>query len=210
MVAGMFGMFFLGALYLQRILGYDPMQIGLAFMPVAVAIGTLSFRLSAQLNTRFGARTMLLIGLALVTAGLALFARAPLQARYAYDVLPSMVLLGVGGGLSFPAVMTLGMSGATDRDSGLISGLVNTTAQVGGSLGLAVLATLATSRTDQLLAAGESTTSALIAGYHLAFGIGAGFLAAAILVAAIVLRPEVAAWSETSDAGETETSEEAA
>ena len=210
MVAGMFGMFFLGALYLQRILGYDPMQIGLAFLPVAVAIGTLSFRLSAQLNTRFGPRTMLLIGLTLVTAGLALFARAPLQARYAYDVLPSMVLLGVGGGLSFPAVMTLGMSGATASDSGLVSGLINTTAQVGGSLGLAVLATLATSRTDQLLAAGESTTSALLAGYHLAFGIGAGFLAAAMLVAAIVLRPEVAAGSERADAGETEASEEAA
>jgi EmrB/QacA subfamily drug resistance transporter len=210
MVAGMFGMFFLGALYLQRILGYDPMQIGLAFLPVAVAIGTLSFRLSAQLNTRFGPRTMLLIGLTLVTAGLALFARAPLQARYASDVLPSMVLLGVGGGLSFPAVMTLGMSGATASDSGLVSGLINTTAQVGGSLGLAVLATLATSRTDQLLAAGESTTSALLAGYHLAFGIGAGFVALAILVAAVVLRPEVAAGLKTADARESEASEEAA
>jgi MFS family permease len=202
MVAGMFGMFFLGALYLQRVLGYDPMQIGLAFLPVAVAIGALSFRYSAQLNGRFGARTMLLVGLSLIVAGLGLFARAPMDARYLVDVLPSMVLLGVGGGLSFPAVMTLGMSGATASDSGLISGLVNTTAQVGGSLGLAVLATLATSRTDQLLAAGQSPTSALAGGYHLAFGAGVVLVAAAVVVAATVLRPEAEAATESETAAE--------
>jgi EmrB/QacA subfamily drug resistance transporter len=190
MVAGMFGMFFVGALYLQLVLHYDPLQIGLAFLPVAVAIGALSFRFAAQLNTRFGARAVLLAGLASMTAGLALFVRAPMTASYFVDVLPSMVLLGVGGGLSFPAVMTLGMSGATERDAGLISGLVNTTAQVGGSLGLAVLATLATSRTDQLLASGQSVPAALTGGYHLAFGIGASLVAAAIVVAATVLRSE--------------------
>ncbi|HXM56859.1 MAG TPA: DHA2 family efflux MFS transporter permease subunit [Candidatus Dormibacteraeota bacterium] len=193
MVAGMFGMFFLGALYLQRVLGYDPLEIGLGFLPVAVAIGALSFRLSAQLNIRFGARNVLLAGLALVVAGLALFARAPMDARYVVDLLPSMVLIGVGGGLSFPAVMTLGMSDATASDSGLISGLVNTTAQVGGSLGLAVLATLATSRTQQLLASGQAPVVALTGGYHLAFAIGAGMVAAAIVIAAVVLRPAAAA-----------------
>jgi hypothetical protein len=104
-----------------------------------------------------------------------------------------MVLLGVGGGLSFPAVMTLGMSGATASDSGLISGLVNTTAQVGGSLGLAVLATLATSRTEQLLASGQAPVVALTGGYHLAFAIGAGMVAAAIVVAATMLRTGTAA-----------------
>jgi hypothetical protein len=104
MVAGMFGTFFLGALYLQRVLGYDPLQIGLAFLPVAVAVGALSYRFSAELNTRFGARRMLLAGLALMTAGLALFARAPVDTRYLADVLPSMVLFGIGGGLSFPAL----------------------------------------------------------------------------------------------------------
>jgi EmrB/QacA subfamily drug resistance transporter len=199
MVAGLFGMFFLGSLYLQRVLGYDPMQIGLAFLPVAVAIGALSFRFSAQLNTRFGARTMLLVGLGLILAGLASFARAPVDARYAVDVLPSLVLLGVGGGLSFPAVMTLGMSGATAGDSGLISGLVNTTAQVGGSVGLAVLATVATSRTDGLLAGGASTAAALTGGYHLAFGVAAALVAAAIVVAVAVLRPESAASGEAVD-----------
>jgi EmrB/QacA subfamily drug resistance transporter len=210
MVAGIFGMFFLGALYLQRVLRYDPLQIGLAFLPVAIAIGALSFRFSAQLNTRFGARTMLLVGLGLTMAGLALFARAPVGASYLYDVLPPMVLLGVGGGLAFPALMTLGMSGATASDSGLISGLINTTAQVGGSLGLAALATLATSRSDRLLASGQSTASALTAGYHLAFGIGAGLVAAAIVVAVTVLQPESAESDRRMETSESATSEEAA
>jgi EmrB/QacA subfamily drug resistance transporter len=200
LVAGMFGMFFLGALYLQRVLAYDPLQIGLAFLPVAVVIGALSFRFSAQLNTRFGARAVLLVGLTLIVAGLALFARAPVNATYVADILPSMLLIGIGGGLSFPAVMTLGMSGATESDSGLISGLVNTTAQVGGSLGLAVLATLATSRTDQLLAAGQATPAALTDGYHLAFGVAAGLVAVAVVIAAGVLRPESVAEAEHAEA----------
>ena len=112
-VARMFGMFFVGAPFLQLVLRYDPLQIGLAFLPVAVAIGALSYRYSAELNMRFGARRMLLTGLALATAGLALFARAPEHASYVVDILPSMVLLGIGAGLSFPAVMTLGMADAT-------------------------------------------------------------------------------------------------
>ncbi len=206
MVAGMFGMFFLGALYLQRVLGYDPLQIGLAFLPVAVAIGALSFHFSARLNLRFGARTVLLAGLGLMLAGLALFVRVPVQASYPVDILPSMVLLGVGGGLCFPAVMSLGMSAATPSDSGLISGLINTTAQVGGSLGLAVLATLSTSQTDHLLAAGQSLPVALTGGYHLAFGVGAVLVAAAIVAAATVLRP---ADAQAQTANEYETREAA-
>jgi EmrB/QacA subfamily drug resistance transporter len=190
MVAGLFGMFFMGALYLQRVLGYDPMQIGLAFLPLAVAIAAFSFRYSAQLNARFGARSVLLVGLVMIAAGLALFARAPLSASYARDILPLMILLGVGGGLSFPAVMTLGMSGATPDDAGLVSGLVNTTAQVGGSLGLAVLATLSTSRTDHLLASGQGAAAALTDGFHLAFGLGAILVILAVGVAATVLRSE--------------------
>ena len=199
MVAGLFGMFFLGALYLQRVLRYDPLQIGLAFLPVAVAIGAFSYRFAAELNTRFGARNMLLVGLSLIVVGLALFARVPVDAAYVVDVLPSMVLLGVGAGLTFPATMTLGMSDATPGDSGLISGLVNTTAQVGGSLGLAVLATLSTSRTDHLLATGQGTAAALTGGYHLAFGVGAGLVAVAILIAATVLRSEASAAQAESD-----------
>jgi EmrB/QacA subfamily drug resistance transporter len=199
MVAGMFGMFFLGALYLQLVLGYDPLRVGLAFLPVAVAIGALSFRFSAQLNVRFGARRVLMFGLGAMAAGLALIARAPVQASYATDVLPPLLLLGVGGGLSFPALMSLGMSGATEEDSGLISGLVNTTAQVGGSLGLAVLAAVATSRTAQLAAAGQGSAAALTGGYHLAFAVSAGLVGAALVVAIAVLRseqPAVAALEE--------------
>jgi EmrB/QacA subfamily drug resistance transporter len=188
MVAGLFGMFFLGALYLQRVLGYDALEVGLAFLPVAVLIGVLSLGFSARLNMRFGAKATLLPGLALMVGGLALFSLAPVDAVYVTEILPSMVLLGIGAGLSFPSLMTLAMSGATERDSGLASGLINTSQQVGGSLGLAVLATLSTTRTEGLLADGESQASALTDGYHLAFTIGAGLLLAAIVIAVAVLR----------------------
>ena len=196
MVAGMFGMFFLGALYLQRVLGFDAMEVGLAFLPVTVIIGTLSLGFSARLNLRFGARATLLPGLALIVAGLLLFARAPVDGSYVSDILPVMVLLGTGAGLSFPSLMTLAMSGATERDSGLASGLVNTTLQVGGALGLAVLATLSTTRTSDLLAGGDSTSSALTSGFHLAFVVGAGLVTIAIGVASTVLRPATVARKE--------------
>jgi len=189
MVAGMFGMFFLGALYLQRVLGFDALEVGLAFLPVTVIIGTLSLGFSARLNMRFGPRATLLPGLGLIAAGLALFARAPVDATYPTDILPAMILLGTGAGLSFPSLMTLAMSGATRSDSGLASGLVNTTLQVGGALGLAVLATLSTTRTDSLVAGGASVDSALTSGFHLAFLIGAGLVVAAIGVALTVLQP---------------------
>jgi EmrB/QacA subfamily drug resistance transporter len=187
MVAGLLGMFFLGALYLQRVLGYGALQVGLAFLPVALGIGTLSLGASARLITRFGARATLVPGLVLVAAGLALFRRAPMGADYATDLLPAMVLLGVGAGLAFPALMTLAMSGATASDSGLASGLVNTTQQVGGALGLAVLATLSTTRTDSLRAGGDGRDAALLGGYHLAFGISALLVLAALAAALAVL-----------------------
>jgi EmrB/QacA subfamily drug resistance transporter len=196
MVVGLFGMFFLGALYMQRVLGYDALAVGLAFLPVAVAIGALSLEFSARLTTRFGARAVLLPGLSLILVGLVLFARVPIDANYLADLLPVMVLIGIGGGVSFPALMTLAMSGATPSDAGLASGLVNTTAQVGGALGLAVLATVATSRTELLLADGYNTAAALTGGYQLAFGIGAGLTIVAIVLAATVLRPAAAANQE--------------
>ncbi len=189
-VAGMFGMFFLGALYLQRILGYDALETGLAFMPVTVLMGILSVRYTDRLVMRFGAKKMVLGGLALFMVGLALFALAPVDAGYVIHILPVMILLGVGAGLCFPALMTLAMSGATPGDAGLASGLINTTAQVGGALGLAVLATLSASRSRSLIGAGESTVGALTSGYHLAFGIGAALVLVAIIVAVTVLNPE--------------------
>jgi predicted MFS family arabinose efflux permease len=189
-VAGMFGMFFLGALYLQRILGYDALQTGLAFMPVTILMGTLSVRYTDRLVMRFGARTMVLSGLVLFAAGLALFTQAPVAGSYVYHVFPVMVLLGTGAGLCFPALMTLAMSGATPEDAGLASGLINTTAQVGGALGLAVLATLSASRSSVLIGDGETNVAALTSGYHLAFGIGAALVVVAIAIALSVLEPE--------------------
>jgi MFS family permease len=187
-VAGMFGMFFLGALYLREMLGYSPLQIGLAFLPVAVVMGALSVRYTERLATRFGARTTLVAGLALIAGALFLFTQAPVHGGYVLHDLPVMVLMGAGAGLAFPALMTVAMSGATPADAGLASGLVNTTAQVGGALGLAVLATVSAGRTSTLAARGVGTLAALNGGYHLAFGIAGGLVVAAIAVALVMLR----------------------
>jgi EmrB/QacA subfamily drug resistance transporter len=196
LVVGMFGMFFLGALYLQRILGYDALEVGLAYLPTTVVMGAMSFRFSAQLNMRFGPKATLLPAMASIAAGMLLFARAPVDASYVTDLLPPMALMGVGAGLAFPSLMTLAMSGATPSDSGLASGLVNTSVQVGGAVGLAVLATLATQRTDGLLADGASAASALNSGFHFAFLIGAALVVVAFAVAVKVLRDESAAGQE--------------
>jgi fucose permease len=177
-------------LYLQRVLGYDAIETGVAFLPVSLTIGVLSLGFSARLNMRFGAKATLLPGLVLIVIGLLLFARAPVDGDYVVDVLPTMLLLGIGAGLSFPSLMSLAMSGATQSDSGLASGLVNTSLQVGGALGLAVLATLSATRTENLLDNGDSTADALLGGYHLAFIIAAGLVAIAVVVATIVLTPK--------------------
>jgi EmrB/QacA subfamily drug resistance transporter len=187
-VAGIFGMFFLGVLYLQRVLGYDALETGLAFLPVSTLIGILSLGFSARLTQRYGAPAVLVPGLALIAVGLLGFSRVPVDGSYVADVLPVMIPLGIGAGLFFPALTTLAMSGVSPSESGLASGLVNTSLQVGGSIGLAVLATLAATRTDNLAADGASTASALTGGYQLAFLIGAGLVVAAILVTLTVLR----------------------
>jgi EmrB/QacA subfamily drug resistance transporter len=191
LVVGMFGMFFLGALYMQRILGYDALQVGLAYLPLTLVMATMSFRFTGQLNLRFGPQATLVPAMVFVVVGLLLLARTPIDASYAVDLLPPMILIGLGAGLGFPSLMTLAMSGATPSDSGLASGLVNTSVQVGGAVGLAVLATLATERTEGLLAEGESAASALNSGYHLAYLIGAGLVLVAIALAVSVLRSEV-------------------
>jgi predicted MFS family arabinose efflux permease len=189
MVAGLFGMFFLGAVYLQRGLGYDPLEVGLAFLPVALGIGVLSLSVAPRLNMRIGPRATLLPGLVLMVAGLVLFALAPVHADYVRNLLPVMLLIGVGAGLSFPSLTTIAMSGATPSDSGLASGLVNTSLQVGGALGLAVLATLSSSRASALHASGSSSSAALAGGLHLALAIGAGLVVVAIVTAVTVLAP---------------------
>jgi EmrB/QacA subfamily drug resistance transporter len=188
MVAGMFGMFFIGVLLMQRVLGYDAIETGLAFLPVSVGIGVLSLFFAPRLTLRFGERAVLIPALGLIVAGLAWMTRVPTDAGYWVDLMPSMILLGVGAGLTFPALSTLAMSGATPSDAGLASGLLNTTVQVGGAVGLAVLATLSTEHTAGRLADGESTASALTSGYQLAFTISAILLVVAIVLAAVVLQ----------------------
>jgi EmrB/QacA subfamily drug resistance transporter len=186
-VAGMFGMFFLGALYLRRVLGYDPLQIGLAFLPVTLTMGMLSIRYAERLAMRFGAVNTIVPGLALIAVALVLFAQVPVHGSYLLHVMPSMLLLGIGAGACFPALMNVAMTGVAPERAGLASGLVNTTAQVGGALGLAVLATLSTSRSNHQLAAGHSTAASLTSGYHLAFWIAAGLTLGAIAVVPTVL-----------------------
>jgi EmrB/QacA subfamily drug resistance transporter len=189
LVAGMFGMFFLGALYLGRVLEYSPLEVGLAFLPTTIVMGTLSLGFSEKLIMRFGPRTTLIPGVAAVVLALLLFARTPVDGNYLTDLLPPFLLIGAGVGTSFPAIMTLAMSGATPQDSGLASGLVNTSMQVGGAIGLALLATLSTERSDSLIAEGVSQASALNSGYHLAYLVGAGLAAIAVAIAIFVLRP---------------------
>jgi EmrB/QacA subfamily drug resistance transporter len=189
LVAGMFGMFFLGALYLGRVLGYSPFEVGLAFLPTTIVMGTLSLGFSEKLIMRFGPRTTLIPGVAAVVLALLLFARTPVDGNYLTDLLPPFLLIGAGVGTSFPAIMTLAMSGATPQDSGLASGLVNTSMQVGGAIGLALLATLSTERSDTLISEGVSQASALNSGYHLAYLVGAGLAAIAVAIAIFVLRP---------------------
>jgi MFS family permease len=155
-------------------------------------MGALSVRYTDRLVMRFGARPLMIAGLALLAAGLALFALAPATAAggtFAERILPATVLTGAGAGLCFPALMTLAMSTATRRDAGLASGLVNTTAQIGGALGLAVLATVSAARTSALTAQHRPAAQALTDGYHLAFWIAVALVAAAIAVTVAVLRP---------------------
>src|SRR3990172_6352578 len=185
--AALFGMFFLGSLYFQRVRGYDPLGIGLAFLPLSLSIAILSFA-SGPLITRFGGRAVLLPSLVLMGAGLLLFAWLPVEADYVVDVLHAVLPLGVGFGLAFPSLMALGMSGASEHDSGLASGLLMTTQQVGGALGLSVLASLSASQTNRLLAASAAGPTALTNGYQLSFAIGAGLVLVALVVAGTVLR----------------------
>jgi EmrB/QacA subfamily drug resistance transporter len=191
MVVGMFAMFFLGALYMQRILGYDALQVGLAYLPLTIVMGTMSFRFTGQLNLKYGPEATLVPAMIFIVAGLLWLARTPIDANYVLDLLPSMILIGLGAGLGFPSLMTLAMSGVSESDSGLASGLVNTSVQVGGAIGLAVLATFATERTEGLLADGEPAAEALNSGYHLAYLIGAGLVLVAIAIAFTTLRARI-------------------
>jgi EmrB/QacA subfamily drug resistance transporter len=199
--AAMFAWFFLSALYLQLVLGYSPLQVGLAFLPANVIMAIFSIGLSAKLVMRFGLRLPMSTGLLIAGMGLVLFARAPVDGNFAVDVLPSMLLLGLGAGMAFNPVLLTAMSDVAPTEAGLASGVVNTAFMMGGALGLAVLASVADRRTESLSTGLEPDAAALTSGYHLAFVVGAVFAVVAAGVGAFGLRRgTVAMGAHESDA----------
>jgi EmrB/QacA subfamily drug resistance transporter len=191
--ASMFAVFFLSALYLQKVLGYSPLQVGLAFLPGNLIMMAFSLGVSAKLVLRYGFRKPLALGLLLAAAALALFARVPVDGTFVVDVLPAMVLIGVGAGLAFNPVLMAAMSDVEPRDAGLASGVANTAFMMGGALGLAVLTSVATARTDHLEAAGHDSLSALTGGYNAAFAVGAVLALTAAVIGGTLLRDVPAA-----------------
>jgi EmrB/QacA subfamily drug resistance transporter len=205
--AAMFAWFFISALYLQRVLGYRPLQVGLAFLPANLIMAVFSLGLSAKLVMYFGIRLPLAAGLLVAAVGLALFARAPVDGHFLMDVLPGMLLLGLGAGIAFNPMLLAAMSEVGPSESGLASGVVNTSFMMGGALGLALLASLADARSDGLLRAGQEVRVALNGGYQLAFLGGAIFAGVAALLGALLLRAVPAVAVESVDQGELETME---
>ena len=192
MAAGMFAAFFLSALYLQLVLGYSPLQVGLAYLPSTLIWGAVSLGLSDKLVLRYGIKPPLVTGLLLFAVGILLFARAPVDGNFAVDVLPSMLLQGFGAGIAFNPLLLAAMSDVAPQESGLASGVVNTAFMMGGALGLAILASLAASRTDSLLGFGDGPLAALNGGYHVAFLVGALFALAAAVLGTVLLRATTA------------------
>jgi EmrB/QacA subfamily drug resistance transporter len=188
-IAAAFGFQVLIVLYLQRVAHYSPARAGLGLLPTAVVIGVVSLGGTARLAARFGERAVLLAGLALVATALAALTGLPVHGSYAIHLLPPVLAFGVGGGLTLPALATLGMSDATPADAGVASGLFNTTQQVGAAIGVALLSTLAAGRSALLRQDGLTAAAALAGGYRLAFAVGAGLAAGAFVVAATVLKP---------------------
>src|SRR5213594_4264267 len=200
--AAMFAWFFLSALYLQVVLRYDPLQVGLAFLPGNVIMAIFSVGISAKLVMRFGLKAPLGTGLALAGLGLALLVRAPIDGNYVVDVLPSMVLLGLGAGIAFNPMIIVAMTDVEPERSGLASGLVNTSFMMGGALGLAVLASIAAARTGDSLASGAAQIAALTDGYHAAFAIGAAFAIIAAVLGFKLLRSQSPAEQQEPAIGE--------
>jgi EmrB/QacA subfamily drug resistance transporter len=185
--AAMFAWFFIAALYLQLVLGYNPLHVGLAFLPANLIMAVFSISISAKLVMRYGIKRPLSIGLLIAAAGLALFAHAPVNGHFLTDVLPSMLLLGIGAGMAFNPVLLAAMNDVAPHETGLASGIVNTSFMMGGALGLAILASVSAAKTKALLAAGNGNLQALTGGYHIAFILGGLFAALASLIGASLL-----------------------
>jgi MFS family permease len=189
LVTGMFSAFFLGALYLERVLGYNAIDTGLAFMPLTIAIATMSMGLSARAVERFGSVQTLAAGLVGIIVGLVLLAAQGVHASYFPGLFFAFLALGLGAGASFLPLLTIGMADAPARDAGLASGIINVSVQLFGAIGLATLGTIATDHTKTLSASGNPLASALTGGYHLAYIVAAAFVSVGILAAFLVLRP---------------------
>jgi MFS family permease len=194
----------MAALYLQLVLGYSPLEVGLAFLPSTLIMGAFSIGLSARLVMRYGIRRPLGVGLGLASIGLLLFVRAPVDGSYVTDVLPSMILLGFGAGMAFNPLLLAAMGDVDQSEAGLASGVVNTAFMMGGALGLAILASIAASRSDSLRASGDGPLDALLGGYHLAFLVGAIFAIAAATIGATLLREPAAAPAHGGEAAPAE------
>jgi len=205
--ASMFAFFFISALYLQLVLHYSPLKVGLAFLPSNVIMGIFSLGLSARLVMKYGIKAPLAVGLGLAAAGLLLFARIPVHGHFLTDILPSMILLGFGAGMAFNPVLLAAMSDVEPQDSGLASGIVNTSFMMGGALGLAILASVAAARTNHLTAAGSNALAALTSGYHVAFLIGALAAIVAAVLGASVLRQSAPMTQEQLESTEVEEAE---
>jgi MFS family permease len=186
----LFAYFFFSALYLQLVLEYTPLEVGLAYLPGTIIWGASSLLLSDRLVMRFGIKPPLLTGLALMVLALLLLARTPVDGNWAIDILPATIAVGIGAGIAFNPILLAAMSGVAPDQAGLASGVVNTAFMMGGAVGLAILASLADSRHASLIASGEDSHTALNGGYHVAFVVGAAFLVASAVIAAVFLRVE--------------------
>jgi EmrB/QacA subfamily drug resistance transporter len=190
LAGSMFAWFFLSALYLQLVLGYSPLKVGLAFLPATLIMGSFSLGLSAKLVMRFGLKPPLVAGMLFMAAGLLLFTFVPVDGNYVVDVIPGMILLGIGAGMGFNPLLLAAVGDVEPTQAGLASGLVNTSFMMGGALGLAILASLSASRSDSLLESGDSRLEALTGGYHAAFLVGALFAVAGAVVGGLLIRAE--------------------
>lgn len=204
MIAGMFGLLFFGTLYLQRVLRYGSLQAGIGFVPIAVVIAAVSLGLSTRLITRFGHRTILLLGLTLIVGAFVMLSFARVNGVYLLDFLPASLVMGLGFGLAAPAIMGLGMTAVAPAESGIASGLFNTTQQIGGAIGLTVLSAFVNARTNSLIAAGKTETESLVGGYHVAFLAAAGFALTALIIGAGLLKATPSAGVEQQSGASSE------
>jgi MFS family permease len=201
LAAGMFSVFFLGALYLEHVLHYDPLRTGLAFLPVTLVVATLSTGITVRLVERFGSMRVLMPGMVSMILGLLLLAHAGTHAHFVTDVLPSFLLIGLGAGTAFVPLLTIAMAEVPKEDAGLGSGIVNVSQQMAAAVGLALLSTLAANRTASLRASGHSVQSALNSGYQLAFVIGAALVALGVVITPFLLRGSKVLNDESEQAG---------